>query len=80
MMPSPRSDVMRKALTWLLPVLVASSAFAQSTGAEAPTEKAGPVTVIIFLLLFVGSCVGYFAYIWWNQRKVRPEAEGKEPR
>jgi flagellar basal body-associated protein FliL len=71
---------MRKALTWLLPVLVASSAYAQSSGAEAPTEKAGPVTVIIFLVLFVGSCVGYFAYIWWSHRKARLEAEGKAAR
>ena len=55
-----------------LPFFVALSAFAQ---AEAPTEKASPVTVVIFLVLFVGSCAGYFLYVWWNQRKSRGEGE-----
>jgi flagellar basal body-associated protein FliL len=68
---------MPKLLPWLFPVLVASSAYAQ---AEPPVEKAGTLTVIIFLVLFVGSCVAYFAYMWWNQRKNRLEAKGKEPR
>ena len=40
--------------------------------AEAPVEKASPLTVIVFLALFVGGCLGYFAYIWW-QRKKHPE-------
>ena len=59
---------MVKTLSRFVPLLIAASAYAQ---AEPPTEKASPVTVIIFLLLFVGSCAGYFAYIWWNQRKKR---------
>ena len=63
---------MAKVLSWLLPVLLISSAYAQ---AEPPTEKASPVTVVIFLLLFVGSIAGYFAYIWWNQRKKRQRGE-----
>ena len=69
----PHQDrVMAKVLYRLLPLLIAFSAYAQ---AEPPTEKASPVTVIIFLLLFVGSCAGYFAYIWWNQRKTRQRGE-----
>ncbi len=60
---------MVKALYRFLPLLVASSAYAQSTGADAPTEKASPVTVVIFLVLFFGSCAGYFVYVWWKQRK-----------
>jgi hypothetical protein len=43
-------------------------AFAQDA-AEAPVEKASPLTVIVFLALFVGSCIGYFAYIWWQKKK-----------
>ena len=69
---------MVKALYRFLPLLVASSAYAQSTGADAPSEKASPVTVAIFLVLFFGSCIGYFVYIWWKQRKGKQPEEGKE--
>ncbi|MGZ5037793.1 MAG: hypothetical protein ACXWHZ_13645 [Usitatibacter sp.] len=70
---------MTKALYRFLPALIASSAFAQSTAADAPSESASPVTVVIFLVLFFGSIAGYFAYVWWSQRKVRQHAEGKKP-
>jgi CHASE2 domain-containing sensor protein len=69
--------VMFKTLSRFLPLLIAFSAYAQT---EAPTEKASPLIVVIFLVLFVGSCVGYFAYMWWNQRKSRQRGEGKEQR
>jgi CHASE2 domain-containing sensor protein len=68
---------MAKALFSLFPLLIAASAFAQSTGAEAPAEKANPFTVVIFLVLFVGGCAGYFVYLWWSQRKIRLQGEGK---
>jgi flagellar basal body-associated protein FliL len=61
---------MAKILYGLFPLLIAFSAYAQAAE-EAPTEKADPITVIVFLVLFVGSIAGYFAYIWWNQRKKR---------
>jgi flagellar basal body-associated protein FliL len=64
---------MTKALYRLLPLLIAFSARAE---VEAATEKASPVTVVIFLVLFVGSIAGYFGYVWWTQRKAK--AEGKE--
>ena len=69
---------MTKALYRFFPLLIAASAYAQT--ADAPTEKASPVTVVIFLLLFVGSIAGYFGYVWWTQRKVKAEAQGKEQR
>ncbi len=68
---------MVKTLSRFAPFLVSASAFAQ---AEPPTEKASPLTVVIFLVLFVGSCVGYFVYVWWKQRKSREQGEGKEQR
>ena len=71
---------MTKALYRFFPLLIAFSAYAQSTGAEAPAEKASPVTVVIFLVLFVGSIAGYFAYVWWNQRRIRLKSGGKQPR
>ena len=47
-------------------------ALAQGAAAEAPVEKASPLTVLLFLALFVGSCLGYGAYVWWR-RKSHPE-------
>ena len=63
---------MHKLLSLLLPVLAISSAFAQ---AEPPTEKADPFTVVIFLVLFVGSIAGYFVYIWWKRKNDNVEKE-----
>jgi flagellar basal body-associated protein FliL len=36
---------------------------------EAPAEQASPITVILFLVLFVGACVAYVGYAWWNRKK-----------
>ena len=57
---------MAKTLLSFVPLLIAFSAFAE---AEAPTEKADPLTIGIFLFLFFGGCVGYFVYMWWEQKK-----------
>lgn len=69
---------MAKALYSLFPLLIAASAYAQSTGAETPAEKANPLTIAIFLFLFVGGCVGYFAYIWWEKKKSRQQGVVEE--
>ena len=47
-------------------VLMAVSAFAQ---AEAPPEPTNTAAVVLFLVLFVGSCVGFIAYTVWNHKK-----------
>jgi predicted permease len=62
---------MTRALFALPALLFASSAFAEA--AEAPTEKASPFAVMVFLVLFFGAIVAYFVYLWWNQRKAGPE-------
>jgi cytochrome bd-type quinol oxidase subunit 2 len=70
---------MAKVLSGFFPLFMVSSAYAQTSGAEAPAGKASMLTVVIFLLLFVGACVGYFAYIWWNARKKGQPEEGEKP-
>lgn len=59
---------MAKLLYSFLSLLASSFAYAQSSGAE-PAEKASPVVMIIFLVLFIGSIVAFAAYTWWNGRK-----------
>jgi hypothetical protein len=71
---------MAKLLSELFLLLMVCSAYAQSSGAEAPVEKASGLTVVIFLLVFIGSCVAYFAYIWWNAWKKRKPEKGERSR
>ena len=53
-----------------LPLLIfALDAYAQTP--DPPVEKADGVTVVIFLVVFVGSCVAYIGYAWWAGRKKR---------
>jgi hypothetical protein len=58
----------------LFPFLIlALSAYAQTP--EPPVEKASSLTVVIFLVLFIGSCVGYVGYTLWTSMKKRDEAK-----
>ena len=52
-------------------LLLALDTFAQAP--EPPVEKASPVTVVIFLVVFVGCCAAYLGYAWWSGRKKRGE-------
>ena len=61
---------MKRVLAGFLFLLLSLSALAQ-TAPEPPAEKADMMSVVVFGLLFVGACVGYFVYLWWGQRKER---------
>jgi uncharacterized membrane protein YdjX (TVP38/TMEM64 family) len=60
---------MVKLLSSFLPVLACCFAYAQSSTAEAPAEHASLLTVVIFLVLFIGTCVAFVGYTWWQHRK-----------
>jgi hypothetical protein len=60
--------MMRSLCSFLL-ALAAGSAYAQSSVPEAPVEQASPVTVVIFVVVFLAACVGYVGYTWWRGRK-----------
>jgi hypothetical protein len=69
---------MSRQFTSLLLILASWSMYAAAvTPADAPAEQASPVTVIIFIVLFLGGCVAFGAYTWWNGRKgaQKPDAE-----
>ena len=69
---------MARLLSGLFPVFMVCSAYAQTPAADAPAESANILSVVIFLLLFVGACVGYFAYVWWNEQKKRQREKGEK--
>ena len=66
---------MSRLLTTLVLQLAALSVYAQSAKPEAPTEQASPLTVLVFLVLFVGSCLAYAGYIWWRRDKDKSSEE-----
>lgn len=67
---------MSKLIAGLLPILASWALSAAAvTPADAPAERASPVAVIVFLVLFVGGCVAFGVYLWWNSRKEKPGAE-----
>jgi hypothetical protein len=68
---------MRRLVAAFIAFFFALSAFAQASGAEPPVEKASALTVVVFIVLFIGGCVGYLLYTWWSQGK-RPKAPDEE--
>lgn len=59
--------MVRYLFSLLLP-LFSFAALAQSA-AEAPVEKASPLVVVLFGIVFVASCVGVLGWMWWNNKK-----------
>ena len=56
--------------------LMSSPLFAASKemdAANAPAETVSMIWVIVFLVIFIGSIVGFFWYLWWNERKGKTE-------
>lgn len=63
--------------------LVSLLAQAQDNGglASAPSETVSMVWVVLFLVIFIGTIVGFFVFLWWNEKKRGREAgqHQKEP-
>ena len=56
--------------------LMSSPLFAaakEMDAANAPAETVSMIWVIVFLVIFIGSIVGFFWYLWWNERKGKTE-------
>ena len=65
---------MRSMLFTLVGLLAAAAAFAQDEAASsAPPETVSVVYVVLFALVFVGMIAGFFIYLWWCEREVKPE-------
>lgn len=60
---------MLKTLSNILPLLAVTLAQAQSSPAEPTVQPASGATVVIFLVVFVVSIVGFIGYSVWIGRK-----------
>ena len=68
---------MSRYLSALVPFLVVFSAYAQEEGVGIPpAETVSVVWVVVFGVLFVGMIVGFFLYLWWNERKRNSDEKG----
>ncbi len=64
---------MTRLLSGLFPLLVCFSAFAEDVkDAPIPTTM-NVVGIAIFLVLFFGSCIGFFGYMWWTHKQDQKE-------
>lgn len=71
---------MTKFLSGIFSFFVSCLAYAQTREAppDAPLPETNVIGIILFLLLFVGLCVGYGWYVWRGERKRRREEELEE--
>lgn len=75
-----KAEVMASRLLGLLLWFMPWIAFAQKAADEAPVEPANPVAVVLFVIVFIGSCIGFVAYVWWKGRgKPREKAADEMP-
>ena len=67
----------------ILPALLLSgyslAALAQEKAKDAPVEKADPIVIVAFLVLFIGSCVGYVGWLVYTKGKQAKTDAAGEP-
>ena len=67
---------MSKFLSAVTLFLMSSPLFAamrEMDAANAPSETVSVVWVIVFGVLFVGSIIGFFIYLWHNEKSGKPK-------
>ena len=52
------------------PLLAATK---EMDAANAPAETVDMVWVVVFIILFIGSIVGFFVYLWWTDKDKKTE-------
>jgi len=63
---------MQKLLSSVILFLLSVPAWAatgEMQGANAPVETVSTLYVVLFCLGFVAMVVGFFAFIWWNDKR-----------
>jgi hypothetical protein len=67
---------MKRFLSAVSMFLMSCWAFAatrEMEGASAPVETVDVVYVVIFVVIFIASIVGFFVYLFINDRKQKPD-------
>jgi len=69
-------SLMSKFLSAVTLFLMFSPLFAatkEMEAANAPAPTVDVIWVIVFGVIFIGSIIGFFWYLWWNERKQKPK-------
>ena len=67
---------MSKFLSAVALFLMSSPLFAatkEMEAATAPAETVGMIWVIVFVVIFIGSIIGFFVYLWHTEKKRKPD-------
>jgi hypothetical protein len=67
---------MSRILSAITLFLMSSPLFAamnEMEAANAPAPTVDMIWVIVFGVIFIGSIVGFFGYLWWNERNQKPK-------
>ena len=48
-------------------------AAADEPAVSAPAEGVSMVYVVLFAVIFFGMIIGFFVYLWWNEKHGKPE-------
>ena len=56
---------MTRLIAALYPLFIAFSAFAEDVKDAPIPDHTDVLGITIFFVLFIGLCVGFFAYMWW---------------
>jgi hypothetical protein len=64
---------MDRVIAALLPLFMLGSALAEDVKDAPPPETTDVMGITIFLVLFFGMCIGFFAYMWWRHKHNKEE-------
>jgi hypothetical protein len=68
---------MNRLISGIFPLLVFCSAYAtEAKDPPIPTET-NVIGIVIFGILFVGGCVGFFVYLWWVDKHKKQNEKPK---
>lgn len=67
--------LMTRFIAGLYPLLVVFSAYAADVKDEPIPETMNVIGITVFFVLFIGMCVGFFAWMWWKNKQ---DNEGTE--
>jgi len=75
--PRRKETMMNKLLSGILPLLVFCSAYAQEAKDPPIPTETNVIGIVIFAILFFGSIIGFFVYLWWGGKNKKKDDEPK---
>ena len=69
---------MNKLISGIFPLLVFCSAYAMDAKDPPIPTETNVIGIVIFAVLFFGSCIGFFLYLWWVDRDKKKDGEPKK--